>query len=308
MNTRVALAVDLGGTKMDAALVAADGRVLRESITRVPTGRDATHDTLAAAVRSAAAGALAHLGFADLVGAGIGAAGPIDLAAGTVSPLNLPDADGFDIAGKVGEIIPGLPVVLGLDGACVALAEQWVGVARGVANSLSIVVSTGIGSGLILDGRLVHGASGNAGHLGQIQVRHRTIFDSGVVGVTLEANASGTATVAGARARGWVGETGEDLAVGLAAGDPLAKDAVLGSASVLGRALAGIAAFLDLELIVIGGGFSRVSPGYVDLVRDIYLGAAPLAHTRTVRILPSDLDGDGPLIGAARLLYATLEN
>lgn len=303
MSTEVALAVDLGGTKVDAALVSADGRVVRASVSRASTGRGMTHDTLAAAVRSAAARALGHLGpSAALVGAGVGSAGPIDLGTGTVSPVNLPGAAEFRVVDVVQSLIPAVPVALGLDGACVALAEQWVGAARGVRNSLSIVVSTGIGSGLVLDGRLVHGASGNAGHLGQLGVRHRTIFDAGVDGITLEANASGTATVAGARARGWVGETGEDLAAAWAAGDPHARDAVLGSASVLGKALAGVAAFLDLELIVIGGGFSRVGPGYVDLVREVFLGVAPLPHTRAVRIVPSGLDDDGPLIGAARLV------
>ena len=303
MRTRaLALAVDLGGTKVEAALVDADGEVVSRSSHRSPTGRDATKEHIADAVRRVADAAVAGIGVDErVIGIGIGSAGPVDLASGTVAPLNLPAAAGLPIVALLRERIPGVPVRLALDGACIALAEHWRGAAVGTRNALAMVVSTGVGGGLIIDGAPVSGFSGNAGHIGQLRLRARTPGSPPTDG-TLEDLASGPRTVAWARAEGWGGTTGEELAAAYAAGEPIAVAAVQRSASAVGEAIASVATLLDLEIAVVAGGFARVAEDYLDLVRAAMQDAAAFDYVRRLQVAASGLDGQGPLVGAAALV------
>src|SRR5690606_21098774 len=105
---------------------------------------------------------------------GVGSAGPIDLSAGAIVPVNMPQARGYGLAGAVrGAASAALGrevhTVFGHDGGALALAEAWLGATRGARSSLSIVVSTGVGGGFVVGGRYIAGASGNAGHLGQVR-------------------------------------------------------------------------------------------------------------------------------------------
>src|SRR5690606_30203502 len=99
---------------------------------------------------------------------------------------------------------------------------------------------------------------------------------------------------------GWAGSTGEELAASAAAGDAVARAAIERSARAVGQAIASATSLVDLEVVAIGGGFSQSAPDYIDLVR------APIAarewdFVRKVRVVPSALSGEGPLIGAAAL-------
>jgi len=306
--TDYVLAVDVGGTKVEAALVAADGTLARGSRDRRPTGRASSSDELAAAVRDVVAHALAAVSPADVVvGAGIGSAGPVDLVAGTVSPINLPSWRGFPlrelVAGLVADVVaPDAPVTLRLDGVSLALAEHWVGATQGADNALAITVSTGVGGGLIVDGRLLSGGTGNAGHIGQIQIADRPAGQDASA-ATLEVIASGPNVVAWARAQGWQGERGEDLAAGYVAGDELAVAAVRRSANAVGEAVSSVATLLDLDVVAIGGGFSRVSADYLDLVRQTVDEAPVNDYARRVRVVRSGLSDESPLVGAAALVW-----
>lgn len=292
------LAVDIGGTKVDAAVVSASGEVVRESVTRRPTGRENDRETIARNVREAAEGALAAVRGVTVGAIGVGSAGPVDLPSRSVSPLNLPLAAGLAIDDVLGGLVDG-PIHLALDGTCIALAEHWRGALVGVDDAMAIVVSTGVGGGFVLGGRPVTGASGNAGHLGQTFVR--TIEGDEVVASTLEAVAAGPGTVAWARAQGWEGETGLDLAAAHAAGDEIAIAAVRRSATAVGQAIAAAATLCDLEAVAIAGGFSHVAPDYIDQVSEAARAASLHAYARRCRVVGSGLDGDGPLLGAAAL-------
>ena len=259
-------------------------------------------DEIAQAVRHVAAGALAGVGADDrLIGIGIGSAGPVDLVQGAIAPLNLPALAGLPIVALVQELRPDVPVRLALDGACIALAEHWKGAAVGSRNALAMVVSTGVGGGLIIDGAPVTGITGNAGHIGQLRLRERAA-GAPITDGTLEALASGPSTVSWARVQGWSGSTGEELAGAYAAGDPIAIAAVHRSAGAVGEAIANVATLLDLEIAVIAGGFSHVAADYLDLVRASAKQAAVFDYARRVRVAASGLGGDGPLIGAAALV------
>lgn len=325
-----ALAIDLGGTKIEAALVTPEGTVVDGSRVRRPTGRDVTSDALRGAIGEVVAGALAALvertpgnrdqaaglpeqqgrggsagtGTQPIAGAGIGSAGPIDLAEGTISPVNMPGVHGFDLADAVCAALTAhgigeVPVKQRHDGGCLALAESWIGQTCGAHASLSIVVSTGIGGGLVLNGAPMPGASGNAGHLGQT-VGWRAAGAGEAL--TLEEVASGPASVAWARSQGWAGSTGEELARSAAEGERIARAAIERSAEAVGRALADAATLIDLDVIAIGGGFSRVSEDYVELVAAALRSAAVLPYAARARVVRSGLGDTGPLVGAAALV------
>ncbi|WP_022878589.1 ROK family protein [Microbacterium sp. B19] len=291
------LAVDIGGTKVDAAVVTAAGEVVRASVARRPTGRENSREVIAGNIRAAAEEALAAVPDVRVGAIGVGSAGPVDLPARSVSPLNLPQVEGLVIDEVLGGLVDG-PLTLALDGTCIALAEHWRGALVGTTNAMAIVVSTGVGGGLVMDGRPVTGSTGNAGHLGQTFVR---TIDGDPAVATLEAVAAGPGSVAWARSRGWVGETGLDLAASYRAGDEIAVAAVRRSAAAVGQAIAAAATLCDLEAVAVAGGFARVADDYVDLVAAAAHDAALHAYARRCRVVPSGLDGDGPLLGAAAL-------
>ena len=299
-----ALAVDLGGTKVEAALVDETGAVLAASRHRSPTGPLKTADELAAAVESVVTRARASLpAGAPLLGVGIGTAGPITVETGTVSPLNLPAWRDYPFRDFVAALVPEAPVRLRLDGLCITLAEHWLGAGQGAGSLMGMVVSTGVGGGLILGGTTVSGSSGNAGHIGHIEVGG--FDDPCACGGTgcLEAVASGPRTVAWARAQGWTGLTGEDLSAAYAAGDPIAVAAVKRCGQAIGQAIASATNLVDLDVVAIGGGFSHVTPDLFDFVRAAVAERTVFSFATRVRVVASALSGDGPLIGAAALIH-----
>lgn len=300
--TAYALALDLGGTKLEAALVGEDGTVVPGSRVRRPTGANLDRAGLRAALNEITAAALLALpDGATLRGAAIGSAGPIDRRSGTIDPVNMPGVRGFRLGDETAAALRDagadeITVRVGHDGGCLALAESWMGATQGARASLAIVVSTGIGGGFVIDGMPMGGASGNAGHLGQTA--------SG--GLTLEEIASGPASVAWARGQGWAGSTGEQLGQDAASGDRIARAAIERSAAAVGQALADAATLCDLDVIAIGGGFSRVSDDYIDLVAASLREHAVLEYARAARVMPSGLGDEGPLIGAAALVLRTV--
>ncbi|HEU0207176.1 MAG TPA: ROK family protein [Pseudolysinimonas sp.] len=308
MSTPLALALDLGGTKVEAALVDAQGAILPGTRFRQPTGPARSSDELAASVDAVVAQALASRPpGAELIGAGIGAAGPIAVRDGAVSPLNLAVWRGYPLRDRVRALVhkdaPEVPITLRMDGLCITLAEHWIGAAQGVDNVMGMVVSTGVGGGLILGGQTVAGPSGNAGHIGHIEVAG---FDDpcpcGGHGC-LEAIASGPHTVAWARTQGFTGSTGEELGVAYAAGDEVAIRAITRSGTAIGRAIASATALLDLELVAIGGGFSHVTPDLFGFIAEPIAQRAEFDYIRAARVVPSALSSDGPLVGAAALIH-----
>jgi glucokinase len=305
MTRELVLAVDFGGTKVEAALVDSGGRVLASSRFRSPTGRTASAEDLVSSVLSVTDRALGALPEdATLMGIGVGSAGPIDRDRGLVSPVNLEVWRHFPLRDTIAGIARAaghdVPATLRLDGVCITLAEHWVGAARGHDNVMGMIVSTGIGGGLILAGSIATGFSGNAGHIGQVEVAGFAEPDGPS---TLEEIASGPHTVTWARSQGWTGKTGEELAIAYADGVPVAKAAVKRSGTAIGRAIASVSTLLDLEVVVIGGGFSRVSPDLFDYIRAGIDRHARFDYSKNVQVLPTGLDTNGPLIGAAALVW-----
>ncbi len=306
MTPPLALALDFGGTKVESALVTADGDLVPDSRHRAPTGRGASSEELQASVGGVIEAALDGLGGHELAGVGIGCAGPIDRSRGLVSPLNVPSWRDYDLRSFVRAVLSArgieVPVTLEMDGVAITMAEHWVGVAQGVDNVMGMVVSTGIGGGLIVGGRVITGPTGNAGHIGHVEVAGFQGEDTFGKATSLEAIASGPHTVAWARRQGFAGASGEALAAAYAAGDPVARAAIERTGRALGQAIASATALLDLELVAIGGGFSQATPDLFDLINATIAGHY-FGFVRKVRVVPSGLSGEGPLIGAGALVH-----
>jgi len=300
MTPQLALAIDIGGTKVESALVTVDGTVLPGSRHREPTGHSLLPDAFVEALGSCVERSMSHAAHGDIIGVGIGSAGPVDIARGRIRPKNLPLLHGLAVRDAIERRL-GLGTRLRLDGTCIALAEDWVGANRTDASSMSLVVSTGIGGGIVIDGRIVSGRTGNAGHIGQIHLGDPdgTTESDG----TLEGIASGPSSVAWARRRGWTGSTGEDLGRSASAGDAVARDAIHRSATAVGTAIANVATLLDIDAFAIGGGFSHVAGWYLDAVLEAARGGAVFDYSRDVAVRASGLGTEGPLIGAAALVH-----
>ncbi len=293
------LALDVGGTKIAVGLVDADGTLVHREQLPTPDGDAesvwAVAATLIATATTAARGGVARVGIAS--------AGPIDLLDGTVSPINLTAWQRFPIVERVAELTR-CDVRLGGDGLCMALGEQWCGAARDVPFVLGMVVSTGIGGGLVLDGAPYYGRTGNAGHVGHVVVDLEggpcTCGGRGCV----EAVASGPHLAQWARDHGWAAppEAGaKELADAAARGDGVALRAFRRGATAVAATIASVAAVCDLDLVVVGGGVAKSGALLFDPLREALASYAGLTFIRDIRVVPAALGGDAGLVGAAKL-------
>ena len=276
-TTDTALAVDIGGTKLAVGRVDGTGRLSDRRTAPTPARGEAEQMwvRLAALVDDVRRG--------DEVVVGVGCGGPMTRDGSRVSPLNIPAWVDFPLRDRLAELT-GLPVHVDGDAKALALGEGWVGAARGQSDFIAMVVSTGVGGGIVLDGRLLDGAAGNAGHVGHVIVEPdgRTCGCGGRG--CLEAEASGT----GIRAA-----TGRDPAE---ADDALRRR----TGTLVGRAVASVANLLDLQLAVVAG---SVALGY----GEVFFAAAQaeidlrcrIEFARGTRIVPAGLGAGGPLVGAA---------
>jgi glucokinase len=307
-HKRPALAIDVGGTKIATGLVEPGGRLM--SWTQTPTPRELDAEQLWRTVDALIMRLLAdaRVGPDELAGVGCGCGGPMEWPAGRVSPLNIPAWRAFPLRQRLQERFTGLPVRLHNDAICLAVGEHWRGSARGRRSMLGMVVSTGVGGGLVLDGRLINGASGNAGHIG-----HVVADPAGPACVCggkgcAEAIARGPALAGWAQAKGWrpgqAGVTAKDLADDAAQGHPVALAAMTRAGFALGVAIASATHLCDLEVVAVGGGLSQAGSLLFDPLEEALRTHVGLDYARDVRVVPAALGQSAGLIGAAGLLFA----
>ncbi len=298
------LAIDVGGTKLAAAVVDDRARILGRSRVPSPTGPDPEilYEALLTCCTAALRGADARP--AELAGIGVSCAGPMVWPSGEVSPLNMPAWRDFPLRRRLIREFEVEPVLIHNDAVGVAVGEHWKGAGVGTANLLGMTVSTGVGGGLILGDRLYHGTSGNAGHVGHVVVELDgpacACGGSGCV----EAIAAGPNTVKRALAEGWrpgvgVRADGIALAAAAAAGDEIAVRNINRSGRAVGLALASCAHLLDLEMAAIVGGFSKSGPPFWDALHDAFAKHARMDFAAVCQIVPGKLGADAPLLGAA---------
>lgn len=315
------LGIDIGGTKLAVGLVTATGEQLsavREA-SRVHEGPDAMLERLVRLGRQAIAEAGVSPG--EVVAAGVGCGGPLNPDTGVVmNPPNLPGWDNVPVVSRLSAGL-GLPVYLDNDANAAALGENRFGAGRGVANMVYLTISTGLGGGIIIGGRLYQGENGNAGEIGHMSV----FYDGRPCGCgnrgCLEAYASGTSIVARVQEAIRAGEpsvmvgiagsvdaiTGETLLTALQLGDSLAERVWAETITILGAGVASVVNIFNPRKVVLGGGITNFGDRlFVPLREQVARRAmAPLAQV--VEIVPAHLGSQVGVLGAAAVALAQVE-
>ncbi|MDX3644467.1 ROK family protein [Streptomyces sp. MB09-02B] len=302
MQTDLVAALDIGGTKIAGALVDSHGRILVRAQRPTPAREDG--DTVMRAVEEVFGDLAADPRWSGATAVGIGSAGPVDASAGTVSPVNIHGWRGFPLVERVRGVTGGLPVELIGDGAAITAAEHWQGAARGHDNALCMVVSTGVGGGLVLGGKLHTGPTGNAGHIGHISVDlDGDACPCGARGC-VERIASGPNIARRARENGWRPGPGGDtsaaaVAAAARAGDPVAVASFERAAQALAAGIAATATLVEIDLAVIGGGVANAGDVLFAPLRTALKDYATLSFVQDLTIAPAVMGTDAGLVGAA---------
>ena len=314
------LGVDLGGTNIVVGAVAEDGSPVHGVVsapTMAESGPDAIADRIAQLCRESLAEAQRTAGVAraDVAGIGVGAPGPLDRAGGIV--LIAPNLGWHDypLRQKVSDAM-GLPVALDNDANCAVYGEWWIGAGRGSRYLVGLTIGTGVGGGIVVDGKLYHGATDVAGEVG-----HTTIDSTGRrckcgnYGC-LEAYASGP-NIAARAVEGieagvettLPGYTGGDLATITAQtvyqaahdGDEFALEVVRDTAKILGAGVANLVNIFNPDVVVILGGVTLAGDSLLVPLRAEVTRRAFKPAVRACRILPGELPGTAGVVGAARV-------
>ncbi|MDN5383246.1 ROK family protein [Streptomyces sp. LB8] len=302
MHTDLVAALDIGGTKIAGALVDGHGSILVRAQRATPARKDG--DTVMRAVEEVLGDLMASPLWGRVAALGIGSAGPVDASTGTVSPVNVPGWRGYPLVERARAVVGGLPVRLIGDGVAIAAAEHWQGAARGHDNALCMVVSTGVGGGLILGGHLHPGPTGNAGHIGHISVDlEGDPCPCGSRGC-VERIASGPNIARRALADGWrPGPDGDTSAAAVAAaaraGDPVALASFERAARALAAGIAATATLVEIDIAVIGGGVGKAGDVLFSPLRKALADYATLSFVRRLTVVPALTGTDAGLVGAA---------
>lgn len=280
----VVVSLDIGGTKIAAGLVTRDGVVIdraRIKVNAAQTPAGLFNDLAAMVIDIISTARGRHA--AVPIAIGVGTAGPLTHNAELISPLNIPCWRDFPLAGSLRDLT-GLAVYGDGDAKALALGEGWKGAARGHDNFLAMVVSTGVGGGIVLNGRLLDGESGNAGHIGHIIVEP-----------------SGRRCVCGAR--GCLEAEASGPAIEAITGRPPTQptyEIIQRTGRLVGRGVASACNLLDLPLAVIGGSVALgFGAPFFQAAQSTLDDLCRLNFSRGARVVPARLGDDGSLIGAA---------
>src|ERR1700676_4112933 len=289
------IGVDLGGTNLRIAAVSADGQLLEKVTlgTKVALGRDHVISEMCEAIQRLSA---QYKETGKLLGAGIGVPGIIDMQSGMLrKSANLPGWEEFPVRAEIERRL-GARVVLENDANVAALGEQWLGAARGVPNMAVVTLGTGIGGGIVLEGKIWHGMNGMAGEFGHLTLEpqghlcgwgnhggaEKNAPPRAIIRMAREAIASGEAPSL-AQASSSDPEFGAKSIYNLAIqGDEHARRIFRSFGRYLGILLAGLINVLNLDMFVIGGGVSSAwdayAPNMFDELRErslVYAATAP---------------------------------
>ncbi len=278
--SRLCLAADIGGTKLAAGLVSEEGVLLERLETPTPETQDPERvfGALARLVERVLSGA--QSGRLEVCGVGCG--GPMAPGGALVSPLNIPAWKGFPLRDRLAAEC-GLRTFVDNDAKALALGEGWKGAAEGCSHYLAMVVSTGVGGGVVLDGRLLEGRGGNAGHIGHVIVEPGGRTCSCGARGCLEAEASGNAIRA---------ITGR-------APDRADARTVVRTGVMVGRAVASVASLLDLQLAVVGGSVALgFGERFFDAAQAELSSRARIEFASGAKLVRAGLGASGPLVGA----------
>jgi|SRR5690625_1504902 len=300
---KYSIGIDIGGTKVAIAIVDQKANIKSENI--IPTDVSISPEKMIEIICNEMKDLIkkSNIDQTDIIGIGIGAPGPLDSRNGMITcPPNLTGWIDVPIQQIVEKAFP-FPVTLENDANAAALAEKWVGAAQKNDNFVYMTVSTGIGSGIMIEGELLRGLKGNAGDIGHTVIDPS--FNQCACGQKgcLEAIASGTAIAKyGSQIMGKKLSTKEVFDLYLEGNEKIIEhiDYVL---EILGMACVNIINTFDPEKIVIGGGVSKVGDLLFHPIRN-YVSKYALNPTgRQTEIVPATLDQSSGVVGAAALCF-----
>jgi glucokinase len=301
------LGIDIGGTKIAAGLVSESAEVLRSAVTptRAQDGYSISIGQVMLAIEQAMAPGVGAIG--------ICAPGPLNPKTGVViNPPNLPGWNNVPLAEMVARRF-GVRCRVENDANAAGLAEALFGAARGHASVFYMTWSTGIGAGIVLDGRIYHGKNGAAAEGGHVTVDYRgeAPCNCGVPGC-IEGQASGTAMAA--RAARLLAEypstslrapiTAEAIGAAALAGDPLAGRVLEESIGMVAAWMGGVVSLLDPDIIVIGGGVARIGEPLFAKLRALVPKKTINQFAGETPIVPAALAANAGIVGAASVVLA----
>lgn len=301
--TEYSIGVDLGGTNLRAAAIDRNGNILAKisGSTQYSSGRDAILSHIVTAIK----GVELQVADGNLLGVGIGIPGFIQIETGVIiGSANLPGFDGYPVRDEIQRKL-GIPIILENDANAAAMGEQWMGAGRGVKDLVLLTLGTGIGGGIIADGRILHGFLGMAGELG-----HMVVFpDGNPCGCgsygCLEKHASATAVVSMARAlslgdQNLTSEGVYNLAV---EGNQRAKAVFESMGRALGIALSNLINIFNFPVYLLSGGALGSWDYFAPTMFEV-IGRRSFTFTRTdTRIDKATLGNEAGLYGAAYLPF-----
>lgn len=293
-----ALGIDVGATKIALATISEKFEVLqKQEVTTRATDANELWQSIEKVAHS-----FIDAEKGNLLGIGIGSAGPLDIKAGTLSPVNIQVWRNFPIIELAQKLAPGVSVVLHGDALALAHAEHKLGAGRGLTNMLGMVVSTGIGGGLILNGKVFPGETGNSCFIG-----HHSINFNGRVCACgrrgcLEAYASGPMMVAIAKENGWDSHSTSfiDLAESARKGDKSALAAISQGTHALAVGIVNFIGTLDINHVVIGGGVAQAGEIFWGPLRKhIENESKAIGFLKNIELKKAELERDAGVLGAA---------
>ena len=311
------LGIDIGGTNLVVGAVAEDGsalQALRSETTRPEEGSDAVLRRLGAMGRAVMDETRTLVPGATFAGAGVGAPGPLDTKRGVV--LLTPNLGWVNLPlRQLVQDALGVPAAIDNDANCAVLGECWMGAARGAKDVIGITIGTGIGGGIVVNGRLYHGASDCAGEIGHttVEVNGRRC-KCGNYGC-LEAYASGPAIARRAVEAIEAGQpsklpdyvdgalekiTAQTVYQAAHDGDELAEEVVGDTAKFLGAGIANMINIFNPEIVVVFGGVTYAGEHLFGPLRREVAKRAFKPAVAVCRIVPAELIGTAGVYGAAR--------
>jgi len=314
----LAIGVDIGGTKVSAGLVDSSGQILFQE--RVPMAATGTAAAGLASVTSAIDAVLAKAGLAQasIQSIGICSPGPLDPSTGIVlnSP-NLPCWQNFPLAAEVARVYR-VPVKVDNDANAAALAEALMGAGRGYRNVFYVTVGTGIGTGIIYDGRIYHGRTGAAGEGGHVSIDYRGPRCACGKPGCIEVLAAGPAIARRAREKLEAGRdskilefaagniaavTGETVGQAYASGDALATEVLREVVADFSFWLGNIIDLLEPDVIVVGGGVASMLEPFFPQIRELLPAASINPRSQEIPIVLAHYREHAGIVGGATLCF-----
>ncbi|HWU46229.1 MAG TPA: ROK family protein [Humibacter sp.] len=314
---RPVLALDIGGTKLAVAVVTEDGAT--HGLVVEPTRRDDGPDSIIRRLFAMGREAIVAGGLGPVSAVGISCGGPLNAATGVLeSPLHLPGWVDVPIV-ALAEQEFGIPAVLENDATAAALGEFRYGAGVGISTLLYLTISTGIGGGAVIDGRLHRGAAGNGGEYGHIMVRpggraclcgRRGCLEAYASGSSIAARAADVLASSAAPAstlRALRVVQARDVAAAAAAGDALARALWDETTQLLSVAITDLVNIVEPDLVVLGGGVTRAGDALLQPIKTRVLNEAMRPAASVVRIELAGLGDVVCAVGAAALAFDLID-